>query len=36
MEKETMLGKILGKIAGLPLEALGVLYDLVEKMTSGD
>ena len=32
MEKETMLGKILVKIAGFPLAMLRVLYDLVEKL----
>jgi len=31
-KKETMLGRILGKIVGLPLEVLKVFYDLVEKL----
>ncbi|MFA4890143.1 MAG: hypothetical protein WC587_00700 [Candidatus Paceibacterota bacterium] len=31
-KKETMLGRILGKIVGLPLEVLRVFYDLVEKL----
>ena len=36
MEKDTMLGKMMGKIVGLPSEIIGVLYDLVEKLASGD
>lgn len=31
-KKETILGRILGKVVGLPLEVLGVFYDLVEKL----
>lgn len=34
MEKETMLGKVVVTISGLPLEVLRVLYDLLEKLIS--
>lgn len=34
--KETILGKIMGKVVGLRLEVLRALYDLVEKLASGN